>query len=241
MVDYTGFQCWYTVGSKLMLSGRVCGDYVRCMPAAREGARRNERSLLNSIMCLFLAVIWLHSFLSGCEHLMYAFVFCISSLFTSFLFSSPSLLVGLVSVAPCRSSLLLHRFSKKNFKYVFFFYIILYVSIFNWSKIFIFSRYLNIFLFFFCFSEKFFLLFITIRSAYISVSKYMFTFEKLFKWILFQDVSWSTIHLRFFFCSVYDFIFVLSRGSDIYYYYYYFYYFLKDIGTKKQIYCLYKC
>ena len=172
------------------------------MPAAREGAI-GETSVHCSIMCLFLAVIWLHSFLSGCEHLMYAFVFCISSLFPSFLFSPPSLLFWLVSVAPCRSSLLLHRFSKKNFKYVFF-YIILYVSIFNWSKIFIFSRYLNIFLFFFCFSEKFFLLFITIRSAYISVSKYMFTFEKLFKWILFQDVSWSTTHLRYFFCSIYN-------------------------------------
>jgi hypothetical protein len=49
----------------------------------------------------------------------------------------------------------------------------------------------------------------------------MFTFEKLFKWILFQDVFWSTIHLRFFFCSVYDFIFVLSKGSDIYYYFFF--------------------
>ena len=100
---------WWT-GSKLMLRGRVWGDYVRCMPAAREGAI-GETNVHSSIMCLFLAVIWLHSFLSGCEHLMYAFVFCISSLFPSFWFSSPSLLVGLFSVAPCKSSLLLHRFS----------------------------------------------------------------------------------------------------------------------------------
>ena len=110
VVNYKGFQSWYTVGSKLMLSGRVWGDYVRCMPAAREGAI-GETNVHSSIMCLFLAVIWLHSFLSGCEHLMYAFVFCISSLFPSFWFSSPSLLVGLFSVAPCKSSLLLHRFS----------------------------------------------------------------------------------------------------------------------------------
>ena len=89
---------------------KVWGDYVRCMPAAREGAI-GETNVHSSIMCLFLAVIWLHSFLSGCEHLMYAFVFCISSLFPSFWFSSPSLLVGLFSVAPCKSSLLLHRFS----------------------------------------------------------------------------------------------------------------------------------
>ena len=35
---------------------RVCGDYVRCMPAAREGAT-GEMSAHCSIMCLFLAVI----------------------------------------------------------------------------------------------------------------------------------------------------------------------------------------
>ena len=144
VVNYKGFQSWYTVGSKLMLSGRVWGDYVRCMPAAREGAI-GETSVHCSIMCLFLAVIWLHSFLSGCEHLMYAFVFCISSLFPSFWFSSPSLLVGLFSVAPCRSSLLLHRFSIIFF--YMWFYTILYVSIFffisffKWYKMFIFFRY----------------------------------------------------------------------------------------------------
>ena len=35
---------------------KVWGDYVRCMPAAREGAI-GETNVHSSIMCLFLAVI----------------------------------------------------------------------------------------------------------------------------------------------------------------------------------------
>ena len=169
VVNYKGFQSWYTVGSKLMLSGRVWGDYVRCMPAAREGAiGGNERSLFNHV---FIFSCYMTPFVSlGVWTLDVCLCFLHFKSFSLFWFSSPSLLVGLFSVAPCRSSLLLHRFSIIFF--YMWFYTILYVSIFffisffNWSKIFIFFRYLNIF-FFFCYSTIFFLIICNNKKVHI--------------------------------------------------------------------------
>ena len=94
---------------KVMGSGKGVWRLRKMYASCKEGRiRGNERSMFNHVF--FWLFYYSIRFSRGCERSMDAFVICISTISPSFLFSSLSLLVGLVSVAPCRNQMLIYRF-----------------------------------------------------------------------------------------------------------------------------------
>ena len=117
VVNYKGFQSWYTVDRKLMLSGRGVWRLRKMYASCKGGSnRRNERSLFNHV---FIFGCYMTPFVSlGVGTLDVCLCFLHFKSFPFILVFVSFTLVWLVSVAPCRSPLLLHRFS------IFFGYVI---------------------------------------------------------------------------------------------------------------------